>query len=370
MRVWLLLIGVLWAQQSAAFPEMIRHGYIHCNSCHVSIAGSGLLSEYGRSLSRELLSQYGSEGEEKLAYGLVSPPAWLQVGADVRFLQYFSESKSASRARFLIMQVDVDASAQLGRYRVFGAIGRVEPRVSNPGFKDYISSPRHGVEILLSEKESIQRVAVRMGRFMPTYGIGVAEHTFFIRSLLGFQPGEERNSVELAWNDDSHAVVATAIASRNQNNKKLAESGGVIQASTAIGERSKVGVNYYQSQRDDGAGQYTRKILGAYALVGFTEKVYGLLEIDRPQLSVGATGLVEMFKLGYELRQGLQIFAVHEFANLDTRQSNPKKDAYSIGMEWFPRPHWDLYSLYRQERDTSRGNDFQDQVWLIAHFYL
>lgn len=361
-----------------AFPDMVRNGYIHCNSCHTNMAGGGLLTEYGRALSRELLSQQTlagiapTERDEKFASGLLKTPDWLLLGGDVRLLQFFSESKAASRARFLIMQVDLDASAQISdRWRIFGSIGRVEPRMTDPTAKDYISSPRHGVEVLLSGLDDTQRVTLRAGRFMPAYGIGFAEHTFVTRRLLDFQPGQERYASELAWANERSSAIATWIFARTEGNGNRQEKGGTAQLATAIGERSKVGVNYYQTERHDATtASSTRRIWGGFAHMGFTKSTYGLLEVDRPQSALGKWGLVETFKLGHELFQGLQLVGVQEFANLNVSESNPKYEAYSIGTEWFPRPHWDLYALYRQERDTALGNDFQSVIWLIGHFYL
>ena len=139
---------------------------------------------------------------------------------------------------------------------------------------------------------------------------------------------------------------------------------------SALGEKSKVGLNYYQTRRDDGSGPYTRRMMGGFAQLGFTKQWYGLLEADRPQGADQKWGLVETMKLGYEIQQGLHLVAMQEFANLNTENANPKRDAWGIGSEWFPRPHWDLYAVYRRERDTSVSNDFQDVVWLIGHFYL
>jgi hypothetical protein len=66
----------------------------------------------------------------------------------------------------------------------------------------------------------------------------------------------------------------------------------------------------------------------------------------------------------------VHLVAFQEYSNLDMEKSNPKFEAYSAGAEWFPHPHWDFYGLYRRERDTGVGNDWQDVVWLLGHYYL
>src|ERR1700722_15897581 len=63
MRALFLLLTVVWLPAAFAFPEMARHGYTQCTACHVSPAGGGVLTEYGRELSSDLLSTW-SHGNE------------------------------------------------------------------------------------------------------------------------------------------------------------------------------------------------------------------------------------------------------------------------------------------------------------------
>ena len=66
---WFVLSIGVWfieSRPSHAFPEMVRHGYANCITCHISPDGGGVLTAYGRSLSREVLSTWGAEGEAVL----------------------------------------------------------------------------------------------------------------------------------------------------------------------------------------------------------------------------------------------------------------------------------------------------------------
>ncbi len=375
---WILFVGLfVLSPHAMAFPEMVRHGYTNCIACHTSQSGGNLLNEYGRSLSREILSQQSLagipvvEGDERLAYGLLLPPKWLLLGSDIRVLQAFQESKQASRGRFLIMQVDVDASAQIDRHwRTFASLGRVEPKTADATAKDFIISPRHGVEFLFTPPEAENRIAARAGRFMPAYGIGFSEHTFVTRTLLGFNPTQERYAAELAWNNDQSSLIGTAIFAQCEGKSTEHETGGALQAATAVGEKSKIGINYYQTQFQNVNVKSTRRMYGMFSHIAFNKDWYGLFEADRTARADLKWGLVEIFKLGYEVQQGWHLIGVQEYANLNADKPDPKFESYGVGTEWFPRPHWDLYALFREERDTSKGNDFQQAVWLIAHFYL
>ncbi len=374
---FIFAIVALMSAKAFAFPDMVRHGYVHCTACHTSLVGGNLLNEYGRALSSEALSQKSlggkavGEGEEEFLYGFVKPTKKLLLGGDVRTLQLFVESEQASRGRFFIMQVDVDAFYEISsRVRAFFSVGRVEPQGVDTVAKDYIASPRHGIEVLLSNPESETRSALRVGRFMPAFGIAFPEHMFVTRRLLDFSPGQERYAAEVSWNDAKTSAIGTALFSQAQGNQTKPEQGGTLQLARGVGEASKVGLSYYQGQIEQLNSRFTRRAHGLFAHLSFTEKWYALLEVDRIKDAQGTWGLIDTFKLGYEAFQGLHFFGVHEFANMDMADANPKYEAYSLGTQWFPRPHWDFLAMYRQERNTAVRDSFDNVFWFVAHFYL
>lgn len=379
MKLLLLIFAALFGLRAEAFPDLVRHGYLQCITCHVSVTGGNLINPYGRSISKELLSQptlggkAAAEGDEEVLYGLAPGPEWLQYGGDVRILQSFIESKQASKGRFFIMQVDLDAAATViaDRLKVVLSVGRIEPRVQEATAPDFVSSPRHWVELILSAPEADDRWAFRLGRFMPAFGIGFAEHTFVSRGLLGFGPGQERYAGELSLITENYQVIATGILSQASGNQIQHEQGGILQAATAIGSNSKLGLNYYQTKQKTPAGlEFDRKIYGAFAHISFTKEWYGLWDLARPKGADEKWGLVSTFKLGHEIRQGLHLLGVHEFANMNVDQADPRFEAYSVGAQWFPRPHLDFLGYYRKERNSALDNSFSDAVWLIGHFYL
>ena len=67
---------------------MVRFGYSNCITCHVSPSGGGVLNQYGRELSKEILSTWGAKGEQYFSYGIVKLPQSVNLQAFVRALQY------------------------------------------------------------------------------------------------------------------------------------------------------------------------------------------------------------------------------------------------------------------------------------------
>src|SRR5262245_65986035 len=103
----LALLGSLAGPPSLlAYPGSARWGYANCSTCHYNVSGGGVLTPYGRQLSRELLSTAGGEGEPRFAYGL-STPEWLALGGD--FMALVSSDRDPTTAsRFEVMQADVE----------------------------------------------------------------------------------------------------------------------------------------------------------------------------------------------------------------------------------------------------------------------
>src|SRR5262249_29668342 len=126
--------------------------------------------------------------------------------------------------------------------RLFASIDRVEA-VGDPTAKDYVSSPQHGVEVLISNPESDNRLGVRVGRFMPAYGIGFAEHILVTRRLLQLDPGHERYAYEASFMNDRFSLIATGIIQQTNFNGIKWEKGGMGQASVTLGKGTKVGVS-------------------------------------------------------------------------------------------------------------------------------
>ncbi|CAN5715869.1 hypothetical protein BH10BDE1_BH10BDE1_03730 [soil metagenome] len=364
--------------RAEAYPEMVAHGYTHCTACHTNVAGGGTLNEYGRNLSREILSQktlngkVSPEGDEKFLWGTVELPKWLQLAGDIRTLQLLSESSVASRARFMIMQVDLDADLTLSPWlRSFLSVGRIEPRVDQPTAMDFVTIPRVGFDIALSPDDSAEKWNLRLGRFLPTFGIAFAEHTLASRMKLDFGPGQERYGAELSWLTEHSSLAATFIALQANGNQNKAERGGILQYSHSLGEKAKFNLSFYQSVREASpGGDYTRTVFGASVITQLPRDWYAMLEIDRPQGADSKWGLIEVLKIGNEIFQGLHAIGIQEYQNGEFDQANPRFESYGAGLEWYPRPHWELSGIFRRERNTAIRDEFDNVVWLIGHFYL
>jgi hypothetical protein len=121
-----------------AFPEMIRHGYAHCATCHFNPAGGSTLTPYGRSLSNEVLSRWSYKGEERLFHAALSQNSsqWIQgekesgliLGGDMRYVQVHQENASIRRRKAFLMQADLEVGAKWKDLLIIGTWGQEKKR--------------------------------------------------------------------------------------------------------------------------------------------------------------------------------------------------------------------------------------------------
>ena len=137
-----ILTGIIASFQSIAraFPEMVRKGYQNCTACHVAPEGGGLLTDYGRSMSAEILSTWNYKGEEAVGHGLLpDPPSWLRFGGDFRFIQSYLDNPVATTGRFFPMQEDLDIGLHTESLWLVGALGLQGGPKENPDVGRFVS---------------------------------------------------------------------------------------------------------------------------------------------------------------------------------------------------------------------------------------
>jgi hypothetical protein len=371
----IIIIFFLCPLLSQAYPEMIRHGYVNCSACHTTHQGGDLLTAYGKELSKEIFSRtdslFQTTKNNDEAYWRVNTPEWLTLGSHVRLLQTLSESSIASKGRFMVMQVDVDANARVSDLvQVYASVGRYEPTAPDAEWKDFIYTPRAWVQFMKNFNNAEDNLSLRVGRFYPVYGVNIIEHTYANRRYLEFNPGQERLSAELAYSTQDYQVVATGISQRSNFQKYNDERGYSVQLSKVFGKSARAGINFYKTQLNVGGVLQNKQYDGLYALIGWTTEISTLLQADRIYNQDGKNGFVNLLKLGYEYTKGVQFFATQEYYSPDTTVTDPHMDAFGLGVQYFPFTNFDLFLTFKKQKDSAQLNEYQNVMWLIAHMYF
>ncbi|MCB9073444.1 MAG: hypothetical protein H6623_07465 [Bdellovibrionaceae bacterium] len=371
MRVVVFLFLLLLSVEGVhAFPEMIRFGYTSCTACHVSPAGGGLTTAYGRSISKELLSRWSYEGEENLAHGAIGNEntlSWLNgsrdrgfnVGGDLRFLQTRVDTSQFTQGRAFPMQRDLEFSAKYDQFSLTTSYGIIY----SANDKDQINLRRTYLTWNINDN-----ILVRAGRFIPVYGIMSSDHYLAIKQNLLLGQLTERNTVESHFTYENWSAslsYSKAPPSKTNLDGELAATGTL---NYNINETMRVGVNYWY-------GHYKEKkrdITGINALLGYTKKFYSLSEIDlQTNLPYGGAktkGLYYFHRFGYEVTRGLHLLAQIDGSQSDVNASNTKYYAFGSGITFYPRPHFELQLMWTRPKYV--GVAFSDAAFLVFHYYL
>ena len=191
---------------ASAEPTFLSKQYPRCTACHYSASGGGLLTPYGRSLSREEISTFGAaqgtateataagtRGEEAFLFGALPSDSALQLGIDARpsHLEIGVEGRPV-RSRNFLMNLDLQAAWRQDRWTVYGTAGRA-PGGRSGNFVSY----EHWVAW-----QATEQVTVRGGRFLPAYGVRFADHTSFAREPLDLAQDDQVYGVEVGVSTD------------------------------------------------------------------------------------------------------------------------------------------------------------------------
>lgn len=164
MKTPLLTALLLSASAAWSFPENVRHGYFSCTACHVSPSGGGVLTPYGRSLSSELMSTWGTSRSSGFAFTDIenesTNPPWFRAGAFFRGVQTRRDSPTVEQARFIPMQADFEGGYDSEKFAVIASIG-LRAGVSGSTDLNETFSRRHYFLYRIDDRWN-----VRTGKFM------------------------------------------------------------------------------------------------------------------------------------------------------------------------------------------------------------
>lgn len=356
--VFVLLFLV--SAEAWCFPEMIRHGYTHCTVCHVGTAGGDLTTAYGKELGKELLYPKVPWFESDLPLPQIEN---LRIGINNRWLQTYLDNSQVSRGRFFIMQLDLDMAYTLESWTAYASIGRFEPQTAEKSWSDFIYYPRLWIRKTFQISDT--ELAIRGGRFVPMYGVAIAEHTSFIRQYLNLGPGLERRTVELSWTHPENQIVLSRIEGRQAFNDLTPEKGWILQVSHAFSTKTKVGLNSY---RTESPVLGKRAFDGAFLLIGWNDLWSTLFEIDKVYLTNGKTAYVNYLRVSKEIQRGWSAFLTQEYKNIDIEKTDPHQEAFGLGTQYFINSALNAAVHLRFEKDTSALDEYQKALWLLLQW--
>lgn len=371
--VVILLAGVALAsaaRRADAEPIFLGRQYTRCATCHYAPSGGGLLTPYGRSLSREDLSTTGKsqpgssaqDREQAFLWGALGESLGpVSLGFDVRPSHLGVDFAGGSARRDFLMNADLLAAYRKNGWTAYGEIGR-QPR--SGGTK--IDSYEHWVGY-----QAEKGFGFRVGRLLPAYGIHLADHTAFTRAALGLDSFDQVYGLELSHTDERRLLQLTLAPGRAES--ILHDDGR--RAFTAAGrfqfDMSPKSVLVISGLFRGGARLQARNGAAGMAF-GFApvRRLSVWTEADaqfREGIS-GAPAYTFFNETGFEVYRGVWLkFSPQLRTEFGRTSAAVFRTAFEINL--LPRTHWNLGLSYY--RDQDRSSDLVTKTWLAQlHLYL
>ena len=347
---------------ASAEPIFLSRQYARCTTCHFSPTGGGLLTPYGRSLSREELSTFGkSRGgspgrEHEFLYGAAGDALGdLSVGIDLRPAHLEVERAGVEEGRNFLMNAEVAAALRRGRWTAYGQLGR-QPRGDDPR----ITSFEHWLAFQPS------RVGARAGRFLPAYGVRLADHTSFNRATLGLDNDDQVYGLELSFTGDRHLVQATVGARADAERVFTAAGRWQVDVSPRA---VVVGSGLFRGRSD---GLPRTGAAGVALGIAPVSRVAIWAQADARFRSGDASDGTRAYTLlgdvSVEAYRGVWI----RFSpQLQTAFADSSAGIlrYAVGVNLLPRTHWNVSVNWYRDRDRLSGGT-AETVLAQVHLYL
>ena len=363
MKLIAILLIFLGTCTAHAFPEMIRYGYVNCTACHVSPAGGGVLTPYGRGLSSEVLSTWGSEKEAQFLHGALPMEKvkdWLLVGGDYRGLQYHYENDKVKDGEWINMQGLIEAAVKFKNWTLNIAAGKFD--------QEGVWTPETTRYYVMDQINDY--VSARVGRFIPQFGLNIPEHISPTREFLGFGAYDERDAAELQYADENWTTTAS-YSKAPSDHPDSDETAVSIRVEKVFADTFKPGFSAWRGENN----QFSRQIYGLHGLFGFTKKLFLLSEVDWQEQHLKSSHTIQHSavayqKLGYELYKGVVglCLADGELSTLEDPATQIYH--YGLGVQFFPRPHFEIETAWTLEHAPQTTSVESNYAWILLHYYL
>jgi hypothetical protein len=328
-----------------AYPQFQLVKDSTCSSCHLSPSGDGLLSENGLNTA-ETISQWGTKPE--FFYDKVPLPSWLELGGDLRGATGYDAAGPPNHAAVLFpMQAELYGAATYKNFSLHLTGGIRDPRYCDIDAKGCSAaatlffSREHWVQ-WQQEPGSNEGLFVRVGRFMPVFGLRFAEHPTYDRRYGGTPLYSETYAaaveyIEPGWEVHATGFIKDPIATNSieRGNGATLYAEARLTAETLVGIEGKIDVtpddrHYYGGVT---AKQLVRKDLVIEAEL---ELVHQKIDLGGVENQFVGTLVTSYFHGPFMIDLGVNVF--HQ----DLSYILLDQEAFDLNVHWFATSHLEL----------------------------
>jgi hypothetical protein len=371
----IIVSTILLIHSAEALPKFSTRQGAKCQSCHINPTGKGMRSTFGATYGREELTLPTFKEQTDLDEFSPSLNDYFTIGMDYRTLYFYLEQNSSSS--FFQMQGDLYLDLRL-----------------NKKFRIYFDKGLYsGFEVFGLAKVLPLDGYVKVGNFIPAYGLKMDDHTLFIRNGpyfptnpaiasypqgLGFGQGSEDTGLEFGFNPGIFTINAGVFNGRKGG---LAGTGSAKTKAIALRAETNVqtdivnfnvGGSFYNLPATSGGGK--TQIWGGFGVVTIAKNLTLLGEIDFLQSynttrAKQVTGNILYTEANYIVYEGIDLKLGYEFYDPNADLQDGTSSRITIGAEFFPLTGVEVRPLYRinQETKTEISNN---ELQVMFHFYL
>lgn len=372
MKSWVLKfilfnIFLIVSLRSFGYVENVTHGYMNCMACHVSPSGGGLLNDYGRSLSHELMSTWSWENSEKPLFGAATNTDWFRMGGDYRIIQSYFENSQVKQGKQFEMQKNIELGFTFSNLSIVGTLGTQEGPSGLPNKGNFLSE-RHYLLWNLNDE-----MKLRLGKFRLSFGLNDPNHTRLTKQPLGFGPNSESYILEFSkFTEFDEIFVSADLGRLDLPRDKTKEKSISVNYAKYFSENSKIGTSILLAENE----LLRRGLVGIYGISGFYERFVIKGEIDYQQ-SFASSQPAERIdlisssaSLGYQSTKGLLPYVLAEHLQTELNDSKSQQSIAGFGIQWLPIPHLEIQAEIKKQNDKGQPISQSDSGWIIFHFYL
>lgn len=338
----LLIAAALAATATVAhaYPQYQLSREQTCGACHLSPTGGGLLNDNGE-LTDEDDAKWG--GDPTFLHGAATLPDWLHLGGDVRFAAGASDRGGGLGPAAFPMQVELHGQVDQGPVQIVADLGVTIPKEGEPA--SAILSRQHYVQ--WTQHPGDDGWYGRIGRFMPTFGLRLAEHTAYTRRYGGTPLFGEGYAAALGWVGAAGEVHLTGFSRDRLRSSVEDADGAALHAEKRFG-RASVGVQARYANGDEDVRTHGG-VNGKLWLEGPALLFQAEAQYVRQNLEVGPTRnqLVGYLMTTWFPHKAYMLNVGLGHYDQDVKVADVDRDTVEVNLHWFPKPHFELVLMGR-----------------------
>lgn len=401
-----IAVAAVWSSRADALPRFAARAGAECTLCHVSPSGGGVRNRYGSNVfQRTRLAIRWDEDDEDGDEGSIASfsPAlteWLTIGADLRLSYLFQKPETSPIegrdpeviSSFFLMQADLYTSANFGPH-----IAAVFDVGIYSGFEAWVL-------LRATAEPSPLNLYLKVGHFLPSFGIREVNHDLFTRGGIGLGATDRDSGLEATafvgpfslslslvngtFDDgifdtrgSEHRSFEKAIVSRAAVRVSLLDAlhlqaGGSIYANDNVDTANPLFTGFLPMNGDALAMQGVDELrAGAFLLAGLGRFVYsGELVYVRDSFVVPGSpslkGYASYQELDVLLFQGMEVGATLEFMDPDVDVSENSTVRFGVMTEIFLQTFFDVRLMFRATNSQVPSVGDSTEFIAFAHSFF